>query len=480
MSISLQRATGLVLWLSRCLLGFGWGRLLAGTAAYGTGTALTLGSIWMLVALVADLNAGRPLHLSIQDHILAEEIDFHSAVAIFLVVAIGGAALQYLGEVLGLGVARELISRLRDDLAEACRSPDADSVLRDSHAESVVSFIQTTARECGMAAVQLVRLPPAALTVFACIGIIAIVAPVIGLVLVVAAPLQIAGTAWLNRRSNVMHLEHSRMSTEVRRALQEHIGGLERGYTTNRTNTASADVLPEAVLRSDDIMIGRITLIRLVTLVNTTLAATVIGAILLLQGADILGLSGDWGRLLVMLVVLRFLATGIKQIAVASNVVSRFMGSIDCARRLLSKISSPGCAPSLPPGLVVLAHRVDRLRVIRGVAELARRVPSLEPEGIRIALDDEHRNVAGHCSAVDARELLAREQSIDPHTTIAAGRTRSEIEALAALGFVPTFVADLRHQPPVTGRWVDAMDPIASMSTDASGGLLDEGGLDED
>jgi ABC-type multidrug transport system fused ATPase/permease subunit len=480
MTFALRRSAGLALWLSRLLFGIGWGRIILGTIASGMGTALTLGSIWMLVGLVGDLNVGRTLHLSIRGHTFIEEIDFLSAIALFLVIAIGGAGLQYLGEVLGLGVARDLISRLRWDLATACRSTDADPVLGDSHAGSVISFIQTTSRECGMAAVQLVRLPPSAITVLACIAILAIIAPAIGIVLFIAAPIQVVAAAWLNRRSNAMHLEHTRMSGDVRRALNDAFGGLETGYTTGRVDQPSEDTLPEVVRRSDDIMVGRITLVRLVTLANAILAAMVIGVIMLLQDADILGLSGDWGRLLVMLVVLRFLATGIKQIAVASNVVSRFMGSIDCARRLRSPGPSFAPPPTLPGGLVVLSDRLDRLRVIRGIAELARLVPDLDRGGVQISLDPDPRIALDRVAAMDARGLLARNQHADPRAIIAVGRTRAEIEALAPLGFLPTFVADLRHKPPLTGNWGDGSDPIPTASIDGAVGLLDEDMLDED
>lgn len=457
-----SRTPTLILWFFRRMLSVAGTRIIASTLAGGLGTAATLGSIWMIVALAVDLQSERNpdtgLTISVRDHILVEGIDFATAIGAIGVVAILAAIFQYLGDLLGLSAAAAAVRRIRAEAAQACSSSAGDRVLRESQAKSIVSFIQIVSRECGMAAVQLVRVPLAALTVIACITLLGFLSPALLVVLSVTAPFYLLAIGLLNRRSHQDHLEHVLTADAVRTELQSVMG------ETDRRHAMTGVVLDEEsltrVARSDRILFGRIALVRKVTLVNAITTALVIMVMLVSMQADILGLEGDWGRLLVVLFVLRYLAAAIRQASIAFNVTSRFTESINAARRLEDPPPRPLAATDLPEGLVILSKRIDRLQAIRGISTIERVEPIFTEGAIHIDLIRESLDDITEPTIVHQAGLDASAESLGGRPIVVMARSRAEIESICGRGFEPRTAADLRVDPPVIRAWADVSDEL--------------------
>ena len=176
-----SRLPRLILWFFRRMLSVAGIKIFAATVLGGIGTATTLGSIWMIVALVVDLQrhggSGEGIDISLRGQILVEGIDFSTAIIAIGIVALLASILQYIGELLGLSAAATTVRSIRAEAARACSGSAGDRVLGESQAKSVVSFIQIMSRECGMAAVQLVRVPLAVFTAIACIALLSYLSP---------------------------------------------------------------------------------------------------------------------------------------------------------------------------------------------------------------------------------------------------------------------------------------------------------------
>lgn len=454
------RTPTLVGWFFRRMLSTAGGRIVAASLAGGIGTLATLGSIWMIVALVVDLQGdrgpGEGLEISIQGRTIVEGVDFSTAIAAIGLVAIVAAALQYVGEVFVLSAAGTVVRRIRAEAANACSGSAGDRVLRESRAKSIVSFIQVVSRECGMAAVQLARVPLAVITAVACTGLLAYLAPALLLVLCVVAPFYILAIGLLNRRSHRDHLEHGRTADLVRAELLAAMGEADRRHASPGVVLDQDPI--SGVARSDRIMFGRIALVRKVTLVNAITTALVIVAMLVSMQADLLGLEGDWGRLLVVLFLLRYLAAAIRQASIAFNVASRFTESIGAARRLEDPPPRPLEANELPEGLVILSRRIDRLEAIRGLSVLEEVEPVVAHGTVRIDLVRESFEDLSEPTIVDPLAATGSTESLGERPIVVMARSKATVETLGGRGFRPRMVADLRVDPPVARPWPEITD----------------------
>lgn len=465
------RTPRLVGWFFRRMLSAAGGKIVAASLAGGVGTAATLGSIWMVVGLVVDLQsdraAGEGLKIAIRGRTIVEGVDFSTAIVAIGLVAIVAAVLQYMGEVFVLSAAGTVVRRIRAEAANACSGSAGDRVLRESRAKSIVSFIQVVSRECGMAAIQLARVPLAVITAVACIGSLAYLAPALLLVLCVVAPFYILAIGLLNRRSHRDHLEYGRTADLVRTELRAAMGEADRRHGAPGV-VLDQDPISD-VAKSDRIMFGRIALVRKVTLVNSITTALVIVAMLVSMQADLLGLDGDWGRLLVMLFLLRYLAAAIRQTSIAFNVASRFTESIGVARRLEDPPPRPLETNELPEGLVILSKRMDRLEAIRGLSVLEEVEPIVTHGSVRIDLvRDSFKNLS-EPTVVDPMTATDSTESLGERPIIVMARSRAAVENLGGRGFRPRMVADLRVEPPVARPWPEITD-----DTDGVGRNTDE------
>lgn len=454
------RTPMLVGWFFRRMLSAAGGRIVAATLAGGMGTAATLGSIWMIVALVVDLQGdrgtGEGLEISIQGRTIVEGVDFTTAIVAIGLVAIMAAVLQYMGELLGLSAASAVVRRIRAEAARACSGSAGDRMLGKSQAKSIVSFIQVVSRECGMAAVQLARVPLSVVTALACTGLLTYLAPALLLVLCVIAPFYILAISLLNRRSHRDHLEHGRTTDLVRAELLAAMGEADRRHAS--PGVVLAQDPGSDVAKSDRIMFGRIALVRKVTLANAIATTLVIMAMLVSMRADLLGLEGDWGRLLVVLFVLRYLAASIRQASIAFNVTRRFTESIGAARGLEDPPPSSLEANELPEGLVILSKRIDRIQAIRGLTVLEEVEPAVAPGAVRIDLVRESLEDLSEPTVVDPIAAAGSTESLGGRPIVVMARNRAAVEAFGGRGFRPRTVADLRVDPPVARPWSEITD----------------------
>ena len=457
-----SRLPRLILWFFRRMLSVAGIKIFAATVLGGIGTATTLGSIWMIVALVVDLQrhggSGDGLDISLRGQILVEGIDFSTAIIAIGIVALLASILQYIGELLGLSAAATTVRSIRAEAARACSGSAGDRVLGESQAKSVVSFIQIMSRECGMAAVQLVRVPLAVFTAIACIALLSYLSPAGLAVIGVAAPFYLLAIGLLNRRSHRDHLEHSLTADAVRSELQTAMGDADHRHTMIGVVLDQNSLT--RLTKSDRILFGRIDLVRKVTLVNAITTTIAIMAMVVSMQADLLGLDGDWGRLLVVLFLLRYLAAAVRQASIAFNVTSRFTESIGAARRLEDPPPKPLKATDLPKGLVILSKRIDRLQAIRGLAKIAVVEPVVADGAIRIDLLRESVADLSEPTIVQRASLNASTESLEGRPVIIMARSRAEIESIGGRGFEPRTAADLRVDPPIIRAWADVSDDV--------------------
>lgn len=464
MSISVPNVIELLYWLTaqvrRCR---SVGLMTLSVAAGVAGPTLTLLSLWGLIRLIGLIGSGKTAKMDI----VGIEISLPAHAELLIAAAgagmVAGGITTYCSDIIGLKVVRRLMDHIRCEVAYACRDAASDRALLASKSKSVTSMLQVTTRECGMASVQLLRLPVALCTGGICISILAITSPITLLALLAITPIYCLVLNKLNRHSHRLHDEHSKLASPARQELTAAYGVLDRGHV-QEFDPMSLEPMPD-LNRSDDIMLGRIKLVRAVTLLNSITTVLVIIVLIAMMGSGLLGLGEDWATLLALIIVIRFLAGSIQRISVAIHIVSRFTEPIQLAKRIQSHDHDVDAVdPSeLPSGLVILSSRVNRLQVIQGLLELAAVHPILKQCTIAIDLDhpgsieDTDRAVVR-----DANAVQSETHSLGELPIVLASRTVQAVEAAEQRGFKPAIAADLRTEPPTVQPWDQIVEQASS------------------
>lgn len=433
----------------------------------GLGLVLTLGSLALLLDLIGHMQAAGEVPISVRGIVLVANAGFTTSIVVIGLIGIAGASCQYLGERMGLRTSRCFLADIRWRIVQACHRSSSDPILAESKSPTIASVIQVVSRESALAVVQVTRLPVALTTALGCVAFMLLWAPSATVVVTVAAPIYILILGRLNRHAARIHIENTTLGDEVRSDLAAAIGQAELSNVATPNTSSPHDTA--STTRTGAIIFERISVIRQVAFLNSLTLTALIVIVLALVRSGAFGPGLDWGTLIVFIVLLRFAAGAMEQIAVATNVISRFLPSLEMARSLEqcpleSDQSSRNDDVGPARVLAVLSNRPNRLNTLRGAAMLADREPRTAPGILGIRLEDHDGPQLHEPSVAHDAKVLITEGTAVPNTgvLVISARSVAQIKRLESVGLVPEFTADLRLKPPRVVAWPEVRDDTES------------------
>jgi len=445
-------------WLLFYVLRISWLKFVLSIFYNTVGLVLTLASIKFTFNVVASMRVGESVSFTLDGYVLIGNMTFYVAIFLVGLMAVLAAFIQYAGERCGLLVAQEFVKTVREDLSKACSSKRGDTILCKLDFPTVSSLINIVSRETSLAVVQIVRIPLALTTTLMCMAAMSTISIKATVVVLLICPIYLLLLGALNRKSGKIHMEYMSLADDSRRLFSKQHEGIERN------NLSSSCLYPKnganPISRSDEIIFDRIAIIRKVGLLNSATLATLVVVIFILVYFGAFGENLDWTAVIAFLVLLRFSSSGLKQVAIATNVISRFLPSIQASRSLCNattRVNEDNKQEwsTSPRVVAVITDRPNRMSVLKGSIFLSAHDNRFTPGRLAIRLDDCDGSREGECAvAHEATKLYAnKEKATIFGGLLVLGRSVSIIDKLKDINIVPEIAVDLRDPYPKICKW---------------------------
>lgn len=487
MTASIGRYLVATRWIVRRAVRSGGTPLIGSVIATLASFVATLVALGLIVSLLRGLENDTDIELAIRGFDLGSIRSPSLGLVLIIAVFVLSAVLQYIGEVAGLTTCRRLLHDLRRDLAKAAASEHADPILAATTYPSVATVVQVTSREIGMAAIQVVRVPAAIITTLLAGIVLAVLSPLMTALLAIAIPLYLVGVSRLNRKARVVHQEQHRLTAEASREVTGWLGKAEITATEDLSNEPA---IP-ATDRVDSILFDRLVVVRQIGLANGLMLALMLGMVM-----GVLVWRGDDAPLdlaigLAFIALLRFAIASLRQVSVATNMISRFMGSTATAMRLIDGIDpTPNDVSDAPQGQVspateqrscyaIITNRMNRVGALQGCLILSKHDHRVAPGSIELRLD-EAPPMPGNAVARNVSHLLPSQIDAPPadEVTVILARNRAVVDRLVRIGLEPTRAVDLRQNAPLVVPWSQIVDDVDDAATPGQGDTYDTSIID--
>lgn len=454
-------------------------RPLAATFLSGMGTVLTLVSIQLLLNVVQGMKTGGGISIGIDKFNFVENLNFFVATGMIGLIAIIAAVFQYFGEKNGLITAQKYINFTRDVLGKVCGDKRGDSTLSRLDYPTVGSAINVISRESSLAVVQLSRIPIAILTAVGCLLFMATISVKATFIILLISPIYIFFLGKLNKKSEAVHVEYIELVSKARLEFAVEHKTIESANPAKQKNKKQTNT--PATTRSDAIMFERIELIRRIGLLNSSALAILIVTVFILVSFNTFGTELHWAVVIIFLVLLRFAFGSLRQIAIATNVISRFLPSIEAVNEIYDSFQHPQAKPIVnhndPPLIVaVLTNRVNRISAIKGAKLLASVDARLVPGTIDVRLDDYDGPREGESSVAHDGTVLAANSCTPPKrgVLLIVARSVFVINKLSQKNMIPAYAVDLRVDDVKVSQWSDVVDSEDSTPEENNTGVVSD------